>query len=629
MKKSVVLLLTLLVIFSFFGSAEAGPEEVSIVPVSKWNYKDVDGWGFYAKNGEYSWFAFILRNPSSREYTVTLPAEVDVAHNTRHKIVNTAYKAMYNGSVDFFYEGYHKEYFSESFTLPKDSTYAVFFDVTNMQPYSMQWDTDVFFSIRISDQQTSRVLPITGVLAYDAKNTTPEKITIVTQGPSQNITVDPNANSGTTAEPAANPLTSLRFCREYSSSDKKVRFSYTLKNNTSVTIPLELATSIAAEGQKDIAMIRYTGCESGGSSCASRISNGIFDLNAGETAKFSGEATLPAKPAKANFYIRTSLRFDYNGRKLIPFLIGYASDACLANPSMTDPTVIPVTPASGNNGGLVNAGFCRNYDAGSRKVSFSYALRNTSKVTIPVELATSLAIEGLRTTVPLRYTGCVSGGSSCANRISGGIFKLNAGETAEFRGEASLPSNPSNPYFYIKTSLRYDFNGRTLIPFLVGYTTNTCTAPHALSADETRPNSTDGSELAFRIINDNDTEMTIVPGPISRGNTLSGSYEGIAAISAIDAEIIGSSNFAFKGNEEFILPPYSTASITFSLPEGFSAADEGLIWNYSVDGTGYTFTLNETQPKAITEPEKKTTEDKDELHFYRIGDSATPGGWSF
>ena len=109
MKKSLILLLALMVIFSLFGPAEAGPEEVSIVPVSKWNYKDVDGWGFYAKNGEYSWFAFILRNPGSREYTVTLPAEVDVAHCTQHKIVNTAYKAMYNGSVDFFYEGYHKE----------------------------------------------------------------------------------------------------------------------------------------------------------------------------------------------------------------------------------------------------------------------------------------------------------------------------------------------------------------------------------------------------------------------------------------------------------------------------------------------------------------------------------------
>ena len=645
-----------------------------------------------------------------------------------------------------------------------------------MQPYSQQWDTDVFFSIRISDQQTTRILPIAGVLAYDAKNTTPEKLTIVNQGTSPIITINPNANSG--AAPVADPLSTLKFCRQYNASDKKlsftyaiknnaqdsiltelatslfvegfkttvpvrytgctsdgssctsritdgnfrlragetaefsgeailpskppkndflirtslrydyngeklvpylvgtatgtcsekptavpsaevpsatasapitvtpepgdeaglvninfcrsydaasrkVSFSYTLRNSSSAEIPLELATSLAVEGQKDVAMVRYTGCESGGSSCISRISSGIFKLKAGETAKFSGEATLSAKPAKANFYIRTSLRYDYKGRTLIPFLIGYASDSCSANPSGTAPSIITVTPEPGNEAGLVNVSFCRSYDAGSRKVSFAYALRNRSSVTIPVELATSLAVEGLRYTVPVRYTGCVSGGSSCASRISSGIFRLNAGETAEFRGEASLPSKPANPNFFIKTSLRYDYKGRTLIPFLVGYTVNACSAPHAVSADEILPKSSDASVLAVRIINDKDTEMTILPGTVVRGDQVIGNYEGIAAISAVDVEITGHSDFAFTKGEEFILPPYSIADTTLTLPAGM-AVDDGTVWNYSINGTASGITPEKSQPKALAAPESGTTGDNDDRQLFRIGDQRIP-----
>ena len=729
MKKTILCLLTILVILFLFGTAAAGPEAVSIIPISKWNYKNVDGWGFYAKNGEYSWFAFILRNPSDSEFTVTLPVDVDVAHNTRHKIVNTAYKVMINGSTDHLYEGYYKEYFTGSFTLPKDSTYSVFFDVTDMQPYNQQWDTDVFFSIRISDKKTTRDLPITGVLAYDAKNTTPEKLTIVVPGkdpltttafcrnydasskkisfsyslknntaeiiplelatslaaegmsgafpvsytgctsggsscsarisggifkldPGEtaefsgeaSLTANPaksdffirtslrydynggkqipfliGAASGTCSEnpapapsegtpsvitvtPAADEdeggLVNVRFCRSYDRSAKKVSLTYTLKNSSSAVIPLELAQSIAVEGQKDVASIRYTGCTVGGSDCSARISGGIFKLNPGETVDFHGEAKLSANPAKANFYIRTSLRYDFGDRTLIPFLIGYASDACTA--SGTTPAVINVTPSPTDEAGLVNVSFCRDYNAANRKVTFRYALRNKSSETIPVELAQSLAVEGIRTTVPVRYTNCVSGGRSCASRISGGSFKLQAGETAEFSGQATLPSQPANPYFYIKTSLRYNYKGRTLIPFLVGYTTNACSAAHTVSVDELLPKAAEtAGSFSLRLINDRDEDMTVLPGVLRFGDTVITDYEGIAAISAVDVDITGHSDFAFAIDESFILPPYSAAEITLSFKAGIPA-EEDLTWNYSIDGTANTVTLNEeTAAKAL------------------------------
>lgn len=615
MKKFLTTILTIFAVLFLFGSAYAGPEQVSIVPISKWNYKNVNGYGLYAKGGEYSWFAFILRNAGNTDVTVTLPSEVDVAHNTRHKIVNTAYKAMYNGSVDINYSGYFKVYFTNSFTLPKDSTYSVFFDVTDIQPYNKQWDTDVFFSIQIKDQNTAINLPIKGVLAYDAKNTTPSRLTIVTQDP----------NQGTAA--AGDPLTTVSFCRDL--ANNKVSFAYALKNNTAAVIPVELATSLAVEGQSGAVPVSYTGCTSGGSSCTSRISGGIFKLNPGETAEFKGEAALSAKPSKTDFYIQTSLRYDYNGQILTPFLVGYATGACSAGSPAPVPTpASPSTPETGTDElGLISTSFCRDYDANARRLSFSYTLKNSSSVQIPVELATSLAIEGQQNVVPLSYTGCTSGGSSCSSRISKGIFKLNAGETAEFRGEATLPSNPANANFFIKTSLRYDYNGRTLIPFLVGYTTNTCSAAHAISADEVIQKSSESGDpfwFSARVINDRDSEMTILPGAVLRGEAAFGNYEGTAAISAVDVEITGHTDVPFRNDEAFILPPYSIADISISL-SGPAASDEGLIWNYTIDGTAQSFELNEGRAKGLTLGDTKAAEPEEPLRFYAIGSTQNPG----
>ncbi|MBQ6508514.1 MAG: hypothetical protein IJI07_03485 [Flexilinea sp.] len=757
MKKFLTTILTIFAVLFLFGSAYAGPEQVSIVPISKWNYKNVNGYGLYAKGGEYSWFAFILRNAGNTDVTVTLPSEVDVAHNTRHKIVNTAYKAMYNGSVDINYSGYFKVYFTNSFTLPKDSTYSVFFDVTDIQPYNKQWDTDVFFSIQIKDQNTAINLPIKGVLAYDAKNTTPSRLTIVTQDPNQGTAAagDPlttvsfcrdlannkvsfayalknntaavipvelatslavegqsgavpvsytgctsggssctsrisggifKLNPGETAEfkgeaalsakpsktdfyiqtslrydyngqiltpflvgyatgacsagsPAPVPtpaspstpetgtdelgLISTSFCRDYDANARRLSFSYTLKNSSSVQIPVELATSLAIEGQQNVVPLSYTGCTSGGSSCSSRISGGIFTMDAGETVEFKGQATLSAAPSKSNFYVRTSLRYNYKGRTLIPFLVGYAGASCSAGstaPSATAPNV-------NSEGGLVNVSFCRSYDANARKITFAYALKNKSSVTIPVELATTLAVEGFNKVAQIRYTGCTSGGSSCSSRISKGIFKLNAGETAEFRGEATLPSNPANANFFIKTSLRYDYNGRTLIPFLVGYTTNTCSAAHAISADEVIQKSSESGDpfwFSARVINDRDSEMTILPGAVLRGEAAFGNYEGTAAISAVDVEITGHTDVPFRNDEAFILPPYSIADISISL-SGPAASDEGLIWNYTIDGTAQSFELNEGRAKGLTLGDTKAAEPEEPLRFYAIGSTQNPG----
>ncbi len=616
MKKSIICILTLLAVILLFGSALAGPEQVHIIPVSKWYHQNVDGWGFYAKGGEYSTFAFLLDNPSGTDYTVTLPQKVNIAKATDHPIVNTAYRVMLNGNNNFLYEAYPKNYFNNSFTLPKNSTYGVLFDITEIKRYNQQWDTDVFFDIKVSDQNTESKISLKGVLLYDARNMTPATLTIVNPNTGSDTTAPSNPVIVVTPAPGdKGGLVSVSFCRDYNAKNRKVSFSYTLKNTSSVTIPVELATSLAVEGFSKIVPLSYTGCTSGGSSCMNRISKGIFDLNSGESAEFKGQATLPSKPSKSNFYIRTSLRYDFGGRKLIPFLVGYASNSCSGN---------PVPPETEGDTGLVNVSFCRNYDAKTRKVTFSYALRNKSSETIPVELATTLAVQGFNKVVKINYTGCTSGGSSCANRISRGIFKLKAGETAEFRGEATLPSKPADNNFFIKTSLRYDYKGRTLIPFLVGYTTGTCTAAHTVSADEIIQKSSESGDLlkfSVRIINDRDTEMTVLPGAVLRGDAAFAGYKGVAAVSAVDVEISGSQEVAFVNEEAFILPPHSIAEITISLdadPAMVDPSDEILVWNYSSGGKVESYELNETQSKGLTLSNPETTNSGKPFQLIRI-----------
>ena len=473
MKKTLIGILTVFVCLILFGSVFAGPEEVRLIPVSKWNYKNVDGWGFYAKNGDYSWLAFILYNPTDSDYTVSIPVDADVAHASRHKIINTSYKKMINGSVDFLYAGYTKEYFTESFTLAKNSTCSVFMDIADIRAYSAQWDTDVFLTIQIGDKNKTVSMDIEGILAYDAKNTTPSTVPVV--------------NEGTPV------LSTVSFCRNYNASNGQVTFTYALKNNSAQDVPVELAATIAAEGLSETPKITYTGCKSGTGSCKSRISSGMFTLKAGETAEFSGTAVLDKKPSKTDFYIMTSLRYSFNGNTLTPYLVGYASGSCsggtdtpVSSVTVTSTETSTVTetatatpeptvsaaPAEGK--ALTTVRFCRDYISASKRITFTYALRNNTAQDIRVELPKTMEIEGVSTAAKITHNKCLSAGKSCLSRIKGGFITLKPGETAELSGRVPMNKKPVNSDFFIRTSLRYDYNGTTLIPYLVGYASDSC-----------------------------------------------------------------------------------------------------------------------------------------------------------
>ncbi len=481
MKKTLTVILSVFVCLILFGSVFAGPEEVRLIPVSKWNYKNVDGWGFYAKNGDYSWFAFILYNPTNTDYTISIPVDASVANATRHKIINTSYKKMINGSVDFFYAGYVKEYFTESFTLAKNSTCSVFMDIADIQAYSAQWDTDVAFTIQIGDKNKTVSMDIDGVLAYDAKNTTPPTVPVV--------------NEGTPV------LSTVSFCRNYNASNGQVTFAYALKNHSTQNIPVELATTLAAEGLSETPLITYTGCKSGSRSCMSRIDGGMFTLKAGETAEFYGSAVFDKKPSKTGFYILTSLRYTYNGKTLIPYLIGRASGTCsveiptqvpsatvtatataTATPKPTAtavPTSTPkptatavptstvrptatATPVPAEKEALTTVRFCRDYKSSAKRVTFTYALRNDTAQNVRVELPETMEIEGVSAPAKITYNKCLSDGRTCLSRIRGGFITLEPGETAEISGRVPMSRQPAKSDYFIRTAVRYGDNGKTL-----------------------------------------------------------------------------------------------------------------------------------------------------------------------
>ena len=462
MKKNIFFLLIILTCLFSFYPASAGPEQVELLPLHKWGYHNVGGWGFYALNGEFSWFAIVLHNPTNNAFTVSLPTEADVNHLSRHKIVNTAYKVMPFGNTEFFHDNREKVYFTGNLTLPKQSTYAIYMDITDMQPYSGQWDVPAFLNVRISDQTQSVSKNIEGVLARDGYDEVPTKLVIVVAG--------------------APDLQATSFCRDYSASDKKISFAYTLKNTAHDAIRLELASTLAVEGLDKTIPVSYISCTTGGGkSCMKRLnkSNNSIYINSMETMEFRGEATSSRPLSNPDFKIRTSMRYDYNGKTLIPFLIGETTTSCSSVPPV--PTTVTVTPAvtassqvPGSNA-VVSEGICRNYDRNTGKVTFRYGIRNTTSMVVPVELAMTLAIEGQSSTIEIRNTTCVSSGTNCTSRIENGYLKLNPKETVQIFGEADLQKIPAKTDFYIKTSLRYRY-GNDLVPVLIGTTTENCTA---------------------------------------------------------------------------------------------------------------------------------------------------------
>ena len=119
---------------------------------------------------------------------------------------------------------------------------------------------------------------------------------------------------------------------------------------------------------------------------------------------------------------------------------------------------------------------CRQYTAGSKKVTFTYELKNEASTDIRVELASSLSVPGNVWNPKTKYTHCVSSGQSCMNRmLNGASIIIKTGETIKFSGEAELEKAGGND-LTIQTSLRYFADGKTYaIP--VGKAGNSCSGP--------------------------------------------------------------------------------------------------------------------------------------------------------
>ena len=312
-------------------------------------------------------------------------------------------------------------------------------------------------------------------------------------------------------------ITSLvpNFCRDYTTGSKVITFRYDLKNEASIDIPVELATTLAVEGQKVNPVIRYTNCVSSGSSCFSRISDNKITLTAGETVSFYGEAALNSTLSDRNFSIYTSLIYRPDGVQKVLY-VGKTSSTCgAAVPEATATTTTPPTPVSTTTTPTVKTltpltptaetpvpvtptvktptpatptaktptaapakvitteKFCRDYTSGSKTLSFVYSLKNHTSAIIPVQLAASLSVEEQPHTLAVTYTGCYSGGGFCLGRISGNHFNLYPGETAEFHGTVTLVNAIRKQNFQVKTSLLYTVNGETKA-YYVGDTMSGC-----------------------------------------------------------------------------------------------------------------------------------------------------------
>ena len=137
-----------------FSAVSAAPEDVKLLPLSRYNYYNVDGYGFYDKCADFSWFGMVLHNGTGRDYTVSFPEYGSMGGwgGSMHPLTNLRYKVMDYGSNNFLRDDREEIPFSGDLTLPAMSTYAIFMDVEKFSQYNLYWDTDLFFTLTVKDE---------------------------------------------------------------------------------------------------------------------------------------------------------------------------------------------------------------------------------------------------------------------------------------------------------------------------------------------------------------------------------------------------------------------------------------------------------------------------------------------
>ncbi len=536
-RKIAFIFLIVLSFFILFHAAFAGPEDVSLIPLSRWDYINVDGYGFYDKCGDTSWFAVVLHNGTDHSYTVSIPAEARVTgwNGTVHPLKNTRYKVMDFGNNNFLREDRPEIAFTGDLLLPAQSTYAILMDVTQISAYNLYWDTNVFFTITLKSDNKTSTINISGILAQRGNACPADQVcsarvlsgSYASNG-SGEVVVRIDNNMPDSAGVSALSRVDITWTdasgkKQSQTIDQGVEWNAQpgwMGSGTQKTISglLSLPVDITAvnhdltlkfhfhhpsslwfgdfEAEKKLTMTDgLQGAMTG--SFEADGSGGVFNVILNNHQNKEVKATLPQQgslqstdgsltditlrwektgpvdiPAQGTAELRGSFVFSdirqiHNNDSLIisaEFTAsgqkGTAAGTILRNP---DP-----------NPKLTSISFCRDYIPGSKQLTFVYTLRNESHIDIPVQLAGTLAVDEQPRNLTIQYTDCRSGGRSCKSRLNSANFTIEAGETASFYGKVTLETIPQHTDISVYTSLLYVPDGVTKALY-VGKTDSACT----------------------------------------------------------------------------------------------------------------------------------------------------------
>ena len=392
-------------------------------------------------------------------------------------------------------------------------------------------------------------------------------------------------------------ITSNSFYRTYDAANGKVIFTYTLVNNNDVAIPVDLARTIAVDGQDRTLPVKYTACiDDNGNDCIKKINDFAFTLSAKDTADFTGEISLAKAPVNTDFWIYTSLVYTPNGIQKILDL-GKTQTDIPGGEDEPEPPVIDLTAS----------GLCRDYTKGSNNILVRYTLKNDSESEIPVELATTLAVEGQSSNSRITYTDCKIGVNSCYNRITNqNEITLAPGEEAVFTGKAVLNTIPQNTEFKVHTSLIY-YADKVRKALFIGESKAVCTAVQP--GDETakadlirvsfcRTDMGNGKvAIQYGLKNNTGSDIVLQLAKTLAVKGLPGTwpirYISCTAASNRTCSITGE-NFILKAGETIYFN--GEVSVSGKLPSTDFVVSTSLV--YTIDGTTKSYYIGETGSKC-------------------------------
>ncbi|MBR6089001.1 MAG: hypothetical protein IKP86_03645 [Anaerolineaceae bacterium] len=389
--------------------------------------------------------------------------------------------------------------------------------------------------------------------------------------------------------PTTGELTPVSFCRTYDSASQNVSFQYTLKNETKFPIIIQPAKTLRVTDEVENPKTSYKSCSySDGGACT--IDAETFTLAAGKTVTFAGEAPLTKAPA-ADFSVYTSLIYSINRQEKI-LSVGTTTSECPAEPVVPIPTDSSIT----------SDGFCRIYKPKAGKVFFTYSLTNSTDSDIPVELASTLDVQGQDTYLPISYGNCVrSDGYSCFYRIENGYdFTLQAKETAIFSGEVTLLKVPAAGNFSVYTSLIYKVNGINKVLSLgstqaecsVGKDITNLMPEQEFEEDFSISLSSEKDALTFMIQmeNSNDSSTVIRPDTIYFHNAEIDEYDGSLRLEDEDGFSADKDLISFAKGDVLTIPAHQTLTFLVTLP--FTLPDDASEYQDNSFALGWLFNIN-------------------------------------